>query len=77
VAIPGDLTTMMGMPLSFSTVLRSLQRGRAVGKAPQSLIQDYNAEANVITALICYADHLQPKAVCGRSTIRTILKHVK
>jgi len=77
-AIPGDLTPSTSVvPLPFSTIQQSLQRGRAIGKAPYSLVPDFNAESNVITALICHADHLQPKSVCSRPPIRTIPKHVK
>jgi hypothetical protein len=44
---------------------------------PPTLISDVSAEANVITALVCHADHMQPKRVCGRAVIRKIVKHVK
>lgn len=46
--------------------------------APNStMIADVNAEANVITALICHADGGKPANVCGRSVIKALLKHVK
>lgn len=76
VAIPGDLQGAR-LLLPFSTIQDSLQHGRAVRGAPPSLITDYNAEANIITALICHADRMQPKHVCGRAVIREIMKHVQ
>jgi hypothetical protein len=78
VAISGDLTPNTSViPLSFSTVQTSLQRGKAAGGATYSLVPDVNAEANVLTALICHADGKQPSSVCNRSVIKTVLKHVK
>lgn len=73
----GDLETMVQNPLPFATIQRSLQRGRPVGGASHSLVPDVNTEANIITALICHADHGQPKHVCNRPVIKGILKHVK
>jgi hypothetical protein len=77
IAIPGDLTDIMGRPLSFSTVQRSLQQGRPMGRTPSSFVHDYNVETNLITALICHADGRRPASVCGRPVIKTILKRVK
>jgi hypothetical protein len=78
VAIAGDLTPSTSpMPLSFSAVQDSLRRGKAVGGAPYSLVPDVNAEANVLTALICHADGKQPASVCNRPVIRAIVKRVK
>jgi hypothetical protein len=62
---------------SFSDVQQSLVTGRATAGLPQSLIKDVNAEANIITALICHADGKKPASVCGRQVIRKILKVVK
>lgn len=76
VAIPGDLQGPR-LLLPFSTIQDSLRHGRAVRGAPPSLITDYNAEANIITALICHADRMQPKHVCGRAVIRKIVRHVR
>jgi hypothetical protein len=78
VVTPGDLEstrTTLGLP--FSTIQRSLQRGRPVGGAPTNLVYDVNGEANIITALICHSDRMQPKKVCGRAVIRKIVRHVK
>jgi hypothetical protein len=82
VAVPGDLGTAGYQSTStFTAVQDALQQGKPVGSkaiAPAaSLVQDFNAEANVITAFICHADGLRPKSVCGRSVIRTILKHIR
>lgn len=78
VAISGDLTpTTSNMPLSFAAVQDSLRRGKAVGGAPYSLVPDINAEANVLTALMCHADGKRPSSVCNRSVVKTVLKRMK
>jgi hypothetical protein len=61
--------------LPFDTVRAAL----AQGKDPlnSTLVEDVNAEANIITALICHADGKRPASVCNRPVIKTILKHVK
>jgi hypothetical protein len=72
--------------LTFDQVRSALARGKLLtipgpsGYPPTTypgLIPDVNAEANVITALICHADGSKPGKVCGRPVIRTLLKHVK
>lgn len=77
VVTQGDLESYSTLGLPFSTIQRSLQRGRSVGGASSTLVSDVNAEANIITALICHADHMQPKHVCGRAVIRKIVRHVR
>jgi len=78
VAIWGDLNSSTGRTvLPFAAVQQSLMTGRAQGGAPATLVPDYNAETNVITARICAADGLQPHAVCARPVIRTILTALK
>ncbi|HEX6506117.1 MAG TPA: hypothetical protein VF221_00645 [Chloroflexota bacterium] len=78
VAIPGDLSEKSGdHALSFATVQDSLRTGKPIGQTPGTLIPDFNAEANIITALICHADGKKPASVCGRPAIKAILKHVK
>jgi len=73
----GDLSDVAGrLMLPFATVQQSLQKGRAQDHASPSLITDYNAEANLLTAFICHADGLKPAQVCHRSVIRSILKHI-
>lgn len=62
--------------LSFSAVQSALQTGQDPF-AGSALVPDINGEANIMTALICRADGLQPKKVCGRAVIKTLLKHVK
>jgi hypothetical protein len=61
--------------LPFDTVRQAL----AGGKDPQNsnLVENINAEANIITALICHADANKPASVCDRSAIKAILKRVK
>ena len=63
------------VPLSFEAI-----RSRIAGNVKsigESTGPDVNAEANLISALICHADHLQPKKVCSRPGIKGILKFVK
>jgi hypothetical protein len=62
-----------GMP--FDTVRQSLAQGK--DPAQSSLVENVNAEANIITALICHADGEKPASVCDRSAIKMILKHVR
>lgn len=70
-----DLEDWQGRPYSFQQIQRALQQndvqhfGSAVGPI--------NAEANIISALICYQDREQPAAICGRPFIRSLLKHVR
>lgn len=59
----------------FATIQRALRDGSF--KPNPSLVPDVNAEANIITALICHADGKQPGRVCGRSVIRHLLPHVR
>lgn len=62
-------------PLSFDAIYDALARGQ---NPPQtSLVQDVNAEANIITALICHADGKQPASVCGRPTVKEIVGYIK
>ncbi len=75
VAIFGDLADVAGrVNLPFATIQQSLQKGRPQDHAEPSLITDYNAEANLLTAFICHADGLRPAQVCHRPVIRSILK---
>jgi hypothetical protein len=64
-------------PLSFSTILTSLQRSQAVGKASFQLVADVNADANILTALICHADGMKPRGVCARAVIRHLAKGLR
>jgi hypothetical protein len=61
--------------LPFDTVRQAL----ATGKDPQGslLVEHVNAEANIITALICHADGKKPASACDRPVIKTILKSVR
>jgi hypothetical protein len=62
--------------LSFSDAQNALIRGREPDRA-SSLVVDVNAEANIITALICQADGGKPAKVCNRAVIRSISRHVR
>jgi hypothetical protein len=73
-------------PLSFDAVRDALATGKTPGAPPLTgettptfpgLVPDVNAEANVITALICHADGGKPAGVCGRPVIKQLLRHVK
>jgi hypothetical protein len=78
IAIPGDLLPTTSItPLPVSAVQSSMRHGKGVDGAPYSLVADINAEANVLTAFICYADGLRPKSVCARAAIKTILKRIR
>jgi len=63
------------VPLSFDEI-RSRIAGN-VKSTGQPTGPDVNAEANLISALICHTDHMQPKRVCSRPGIKGILKYVK
>lgn len=78
VAPPGTPTTIggpLGAPLSFATIQTALETGKDPPET--SLIEDTNAETNVMIALICHGDGGKPASVCGRPAIRHLLKHVK
>jgi hypothetical protein len=72
-------TAPQGYPdfATFDEVQQSLQTGTPAPGILPTLIPDVNAEANIITALICHADGSRPKSVCGRPTIKQILRHVR
>jgi len=44
--------------------------------AGDNFVHDINAEANVLTALVCRADGMQPQAACGRPVIRHMVASV-
>jgi hypothetical protein len=60
----------------FGEVQKALISGHDPDPASH-LVEDVNAEANIITALICHADGKHPSSVCTRPAIKSILKHVK
>jgi hypothetical protein len=81
---PEHLTSNVRPPLPMNAYLDALQFGDvqtalAAGKSPASnpqLVQDVNAEANVMIALICHADGGQPKSVCSRPVVRRLLHSI-
>lgn len=62
--------------LSFSVVQTALQADQEPFDGSTAVL-DVNAEANIITALICHADKSQPQRVCGRAVIKKLLKYVR
>lgn len=71
---PGQGTTY-NVPLSFGKIQTILQSGQDSGGS--RTVENVNAEANIMTALICRTDGLQPHHVCRRPAIGQILKQVK
>jgi len=61
----------------FTVIQHSLQTGRLTSQEVPTLLNDFNAEANVITAVICRADGGKPASVCARPVIKFMLKHIK
>jgi hypothetical protein len=60
----------------FATVQSALLTGKDPGNTSH-VVEDVNAEANIITALICHAEGGKPDSVCGRPVIKQILTHVR
>lgn len=77
-AVPGDLgSKVMGLALPFAAIQRSLGVAVRSGRRPPELVTDFNAEANLLTALICRADGKRPGKGCSRPAIKSILKHAR
>jgi len=83
-ALSGPQTAQNGLAgaysgLPFDTVRNALESGTNPKNTGlyNHPVEDVNAEANIITALICHATKNQPKSVCARPTIKTILRSVK
>lgn len=74
-SIEGEMQTDTGGSLSFGTVLNALRQGYAHHYV--QYVFDIDAEANVVTALICHADGGRPRSVCGQAAVRAILRHVR
>lgn len=70
---PNSTPIYTGLP--FDAVRAALVSGKDIGTF--KLVQDVNAEANIITALICHADGSKPATVCRRPVIKGILKSVR
>ena len=79
------LVAVGGYAMSGSPILPDEISGRPFNAVQSALkhnvsdnfVQDINAEANVLTALICHADGMQPQAPCGRSVIRHLVASVR
>lgn len=84
---PGDFDSILpagATPAPSSMLARSyaaihsvLEKGYGKTADDKALVYDFNVETNIISALICHADRLQPRSVCSRPAIRRILRHVK
>lgn len=57
---------------SFDTIQHGLKGGSS-----QAATTDINAEANVLTGLICHADGMKPGAACNRPTIQHIVSAMR
>jgi hypothetical protein len=57
---------------SFSTVQSALQKGSS-----RDFVRSINAETNVITAILCHADGMQPGGVCSRPPIKQVVTQLK
>jgi hypothetical protein len=71
---PPGANNQPGPFLPFATIQSALETGQ--DPPDTKLVEDVNAEANVLVALICHADGLQPSKVCSRPAIKQILRHV-
>jgi len=74
---PGTPTAGTYKDLTWQQVSDALAAGRNPPQNAANLVGDVNAEANIMTALICHATKNQPTSVCTRPTIKLILKSVK
>lgn len=70
---PNFIPAPSGLP--FATIQSDLQKG--IDPPNTTLNEDVDAEANVMTTLICHADGGKPKSVCSRPAIRKMMKYVK
>jgi hypothetical protein len=74
--LPVNSTTPVGMQgLPFSEVHSDLLHGS--DPTAVHLVEDVNAETNIITALICHADGGRPGSVCSRPVVKRIAKYIK
>jgi hypothetical protein len=73
---PGRGTLINQQPLSFDTIRQALVSGKNPPYG-NHLVESVNAEANIITGLICHADGMKPASVCRRPVIVKLLKHVQ
>jgi len=79
------LVAVGGYAMSGSPILPEEISGRPFTSVQSALkhnvgdtfVQDINAEANVLTALICHSDGMQPQAACGRPVIRHMVASVR
>jgi hypothetical protein len=69
--VPTDMTA-----ITFDQVRGELASGRRTSTDAR-LVVEVNAEANIMSALICHADGKKPKSVCRRPAVASIMKHVK
>lgn len=74
---PGTPTEATYQGLTWQQVSDALAAGKNPPQNAANLVGDVNAEANIMTALICHTTKNQPTSVCTRPTIKLILKSVK
>jgi hypothetical protein len=74
---PGAISAGYQTGYSFNDLQQALITSKDLRPPPNHLVEDVNAEANIMTALICHADGKKPASVCGRPAIREILRSVK
>jgi hypothetical protein len=74
---PGSSPLYWTRAYSFSAIQAAMIADKDLTPAPNHLVENINAEANVMTALICHADGGKPASVCGRPVIKTMLKLIK
>jgi hypothetical protein len=73
---PGSNYSSTEKSYSFDAIRRALVEGKDPDPA-NHVVESINAEANIITALVCHADGKRPASVCSRPAIKSILTHVK
>ncbi len=79
------LVAVGGYAMSGSPILPDEISGRPFNSVQSALkhnvgdnfVQDINAESNVLTALICHSDGMQPQVACGRPVIRHMVASVR
>jgi len=69
---PSGSQTLTGLP--FDTVQQALEIADRTRYS--SLVHDVNAEANLLTAVICKVDGNQPHKACNRGVVKGIARHL-
>lgn len=79
VPVPPAQSTPGTLGMSPALAFEQVRTALIDGKDPPGsrLVEEVNAEANILAAIICHGDGNRPKTVCGRHAIRTIERYVK